>query len=157
MNFKSLIVVCVASVIVAGVAISDNHEGPFAKQIKARQAVFQIYSYNVGLLSAMAKGEMEYDSQTAIDAASNLNAAATMKNGTMWPQGSDNAQAEGTRALPEIWSTYPEIVEKGEALAKASTALVSVAGNGLDEMKSALGAVNKSCKGCHGDFRAKRR
>lgn len=157
MRVKSLVVAGIASVMLAGGALSDDHEGPFAKEIKARQAVFQVYGYNVGLLSGMAKGKIDYDAQTAIDAAWNLNAASMMKNGTMWPQGSDNSQVEGTRALPEIWSTYPEIVEKGKALTEASTALVAVAGNGLEALQGAMGDVGKACKGCHDNFRAKKK
>lgn len=157
MRLKYLVAAGVASVILAGVAFSDGHEGPFAKEIKARKAVFQVYGYNMGLLSGMAKGKIDYDAQTAIDAAWNLNAASMMKNGTMWPPGSDNGQVEGTRALPEIWSTYPAIVEKGEALTVASEALVAVAGNGLEALQGAIGDVGNSCKGCHDDFRAKKK
>jgi len=112
MRVKSMIIAGITSVIMAGGALADGHEGPFAKEIKARKAVFQVYGYNMGLLGGMAKGKMEYDAQTAVDAAWNLNAASMMKNGTMWPQGSDNGSVEGTRALPEIWSTYPAMAKR---------------------------------------------
>ena len=59
---------------------------PFAKEIKARKAVMQIQAFNLGILGAMAKGEMPYDAKLAQDAADNLNAAVNMKNGAMWPQ-----------------------------------------------------------------------
>ncbi len=153
---RTLIAAGLASIMLTSTITADDHS-PFEKQIKARKAVFQVYSYNMGLLSAMAKGEAEYDAQTALDAAGNLNAAAMMKNSTMWPPGSGNDAVEGTRALPEIWSTFPAIGEKAAALTEASTALLAVAGNGLDELKGAMGPVGKSCKGCHDDFRAKKK
>lgn len=156
MQKTTLIAAGLAGLMLTSTIGADGHS-PFEKQIKARQAVFQVYNYNMGLLSAMAKGKAEYDAQTALDAAGNLNAAAMMKNSTMWPAGSGNDVVEGTRALPEIWSTYPAIDEKAEALTEASTALLAVAGNGLDDLKGAMGAVGKSCKGCHDDFRAKKK
>lgn len=156
MQVKTLLAIGLGTLMLTSTTGADDHT-PFAAEIKARQSVFQVYKYNMGLLGAMAKGETEYNAQVAVDAAWNLNAASMMKNGTMWPPGSDNSAVEGTRALPEIWSTYPAIVEKGKALTDASTALVAVAGNGLDELRGAMGAVGKSCKGCHDDYRAKKK
>lgn len=131
-------------------------EGPFEKEIKARKALMQVYAFNMGLLGSMAKGEREYDADLATAAANNLNAAVMMKNPTMWPEGSgaDNADLTvETRAKGEIWSTYPEIAKRGEAMAEASAALAEAAGTGLDAMKEKLGPTGKGCKGCHDDFR----
>jgi len=77
----------------------------------------------------------------------------------MWPQGSDNA-TEGNatnRALPKIWESFPDVIEKADALKQASAAMAAVAGNGLGELQGAMGDVGASCKGCHDDYRAKRR
>ena len=53
-------------------------DGPHDKAIKARQAMFQLYSFNIGILGAMAKGEREYDADVAREAAENLQAAANL-------------------------------------------------------------------------------
>ncbi len=138
-------------------ALADD--GPHDKAIKARQAMFQLYGFNIGILSAMAKGKMDYDADIALEAAENLDAAANLGQSQFWPQGSDN-ETEGnarTRALPVIWSTFPAIVEKADALKTATAALVPVAGNGLDELKGAMGDVGASCKGCHDDYRAEKK
>lgn len=134
-------------------------DGPHDKAIKARQAMFQLYSYHSGILNAMAKGKMEYNADLAQEAANNLLAAASLGQSTLWPQGSDNANSENApnRALPAIWETYPAIVEKGEAMGKAAAAVASSAGNGLDALKASVGDVGAACKGCHDDFRAKRK
>ncbi len=141
---------------VAGATVMAADDFPFQKEIEARQAVMKIYSYNIGILGAMAKEEREYDAELATALAGNLLNTASMKNSTMWPQGSD-ADAEGlagnTRAKSENWSDYPKAAEAGKAMGEAVTQLAAVAGNGLDELKSALGPVGKSCKGCHDDFR----
>ena len=55
-------------------------DGPHDKAIKARQAMFQLYSFNIGVVSAMAKGDREYDADVAREAAENLRAAAHLGN-----------------------------------------------------------------------------
>ena len=87
---------------ISAVAIAAN--GPHDKAIKARQAMFQSYSFNLGILGAMAKEDRPYDAAVATEAANNLSAAANFGQSQMWPQGSDNA-TEGNatnRALPEF-------------------------------------------------------
>lgn len=134
-------------------------DGPHDKAIKARQAMFQLYSFNTGILSDMAKGKVDYDADIALEAAQNLDAAANLGQSQFWPQGSDN-ETDGnarTRALPVIWETFPAIVEKADALKMATAALAPVAGNGLDALKGAMGDVGASCKGCHDDYRAEKK
>lgn len=139
---------------IALIGASAGIAGEFDKPVKARKAVMQVYAFNLGMLGAMAKGEAEYNADMAKDAAGNLLAAATMKNGPMWPEGSDSgALGDMTRAKPEIWSTYPKVSEKSKALVDAATNLASAAGNGLDALKASMGPVGNACKGCHEDFR----
>ncbi|NNE22426.1 MAG: cytochrome c [Rhizobiales bacterium] len=134
-------------------ALSDGHSG-FEKQIKARQAVMQIYSFNIGSLAAMVKGEAEYDAAKAQGFADNLLAAAKMKNGAMWPQGSDAEALPGkTRALKLNWTNYPEAAKKQEAFVAAAEAASKAASGGMDALKGALGGLGGGCKGCHEKFR----
>ena len=153
-TLKQSILAITLCTLVAAPAIADKAT---EKAIEARQGLMEVYSFNLGILSAMAKGEMEYDAELATNAAENLHAAVTMKNEAMWPAGSDNDSGYETRALAEIWSTYPKVLEAEKAMAEASGALVSVAGNGVDELKGGMRDAGKSCKGCHDDFRAKRK
>lgn len=142
---------------ISAVAIAAN--GPHDKAIKARQAMFQSYSFNLGILGAMAKEDRPYDAAVATEAANNLSAAANFGQSQMWPQGSDNA-TEGNatnRALPVIWETFPAITEKAEALKTAVAALVPAAGESLDALQGVMGDVGASCKGCHDDYRAEKK
>lgn len=128
----------------------------FENQIEARQSFMRVYAFNLGLLGSMAKGETPYDAQQAIDAAENLLANAKMKNSAMWPAGSDAGApglGEVTRAMAVIWSNFPDVGEKHQALTDALTEMASVAGNGLDAVRSNMGAVGNGCKGCHESFR----
>ena len=128
---------------------------PNEKAIKARKAAMTLQSWYAGPLFQMAKGDMDYDADMARAYAAALHTMAVIEGGAMWPPGTDNgAYAGKTRALPEIWSTWPAVGEKGQALSEASAALAEVAGDGLDALRSKIGAVGKACKGCHDDFRA---
>ena len=148
----TLVVFCLTLTFTASAAKDPNE-----KAIKARQAVMTLQSWYAGPLFRMAKGEMDYDADTARAYAAALNTMAIVKGDMMWPPGTDNgAYGEKTRALPEIWSTWPEAGEKAGALSEASAALAEVAGDGLDALRSKIGAVGKACKGCHDDFRAER-
>ena len=158
-KLKSLTIAGLTSLVLATGAVAFAADGPHDKAIKARQAMFQTYSFNVGILSAMAKEKRPYDADIATEAANNLNAAANFGQSQLWPQGSDNATDGNakTRALPIIWETYPDITEKAKALTTAVAALVPVAGNGLDALQGAMGDVGGSCKSCHDDFRAEKK
>ena len=137
-------------------ALSASAAGdPNEKAIKSRQSVMSLQSWYAGPLFQMAKGDMEYDAEMAGTYAAHLNIIANLDGGAMWSPGTDNgAYAGKTRALPEIWSTYPAVGEKDQALKDAAAALAEVAGDGLDALRSKIGAVGKACKGCHDDFRA---
>ncbi|MGI9480980.1 MAG: c-type cytochrome [Hyphomicrobiales bacterium] len=141
--------------LLSGVAFADGH---FEKAIKARKAVMTIYAFNLGVLGAMAKGEAEYDSKVAMGAANNLLAAANLDASQLWPQGSDNkAMPDKTRALPDIWTTYPKVVEHQKALIKALEALGPASGKDLQSLQGAMKAVGGGCGGCHKPFRAEKK
>ena len=131
---------------------------PNEKAIEARQAVMKLQSWYAGPLFGMAKGDIDYDADMARSYAEHLSMMANVDGGAMWPQGTDNvAYAGKTRALPEGWTNWEEAGKKAQALSEAAAALAAVAGDGLDALRSKIGAVGKACKGCHDDFRAKKR
>lgn len=127
---------------------------PNLKLIKARQGEMQLRSFNVGPLFGMAKGKMEYNAELAATLANNLKTQLELDMGRAWKKGTGNDAYSGkTTALPKIWTTYPEIADYGKKYAKAINELAAVAGNGVDSLKAKMGAVGKSCKGCHDEFR----
>jgi len=156
---KKSILMLVAGMFVIASSGLIAEDGPHDKQIKARQAMFQLYGYHMGILGGMAKGKIEYNAELATEAAQNLDAAANLGQSTFWPAGSDNGNSANarTRALPAIWETFPAITEKSDALTKATAGLVANAGNGLDALKASVGDVGAACKGCHDDYRAKKK
>lgn len=158
---RKLIVSAAAICVVACTSVSTAvaEDGPHDKAIKARQAMFQLYSFSSGILGAMAKGKMDYNAELAAEMAANLDAAANLGQSAFWPAGSDNSNPDNarTRALPAIWDDFAGVQERAGALQKATADLAANAGNGLDALKGSMGAVGQACKGCHDDYRAARR
>lgn len=157
---KKVLALTITAAALGGALIATAADkGPHDNAIKGRQAMFQTYNFNMGILGAMAKEKMEYDADLANESAANLLAAANFGQSAMWPVGSDNTNPANarTRALPAIWDTYPAIVEKADALKKATEVLATQAGGGLGALQGAIGDVGASCKGCHDDFRAEKK
>lgn len=135
--------------VLTGTAFADGHVDA---AIKARQAQMQLYAFNIGTLGAMAKGEMEYDSAKASTAANNLVTLTSIDQSLMWPQGSDSANAK-SRAKPEMWANFPDVMAKGQAMSDAALAMQEAAGMDLDSLRAAMGALGGSCGGCHKPYR----
>ena len=156
MNKKIMIAVAAGAALVAGATAAISGEAE-ERAAKARQALMQVYAFNLGQLGAMAKGEMEYNADLAKASADNLVKATTMNGMAMWPKGSsmdDEGMAGKTWAKADIWADGSDVGEKAKAMREAAAQMAEVAGNGLDAMKGAMGGVGGGCKGCHEKFRA---
>ena len=156
MNFKHVLSASViAAVVTAGSAFGDAHADKAAlAAVKARQAQMTLYSFNLGLLGGMAKGEIDYDAASAQGAAANLAALSKMDQSRFWVPGSDSdTLGDASRALQAIWSADSTARAKGMSLAEAAGALEMVAGNGLDALRGAMGPVGQSCGACHDAYR----
>ncbi|MEX0285966.1 MAG: cytochrome c [Paracoccaceae bacterium] len=141
--------------VVATSALADGHANKaLMGAVKARKATMQLYAFNIGILGAMAKGDVEYNADAASAAATNLATLSSMNQMALWPPGSDNgALGDATGALPAIWADGSKVGEAGMAMATASASLAAVAGDGLDALRGGIGAVGKSCGGCHDTYR----
>jgi cytochrome c556 len=151
-KLKMAIPLCICAGLMASLSSADEFDG----QIEARQAYMKVLGYNVGILGGMTRGRVPYDAELAMAAANNLNLAAQMNNGTMWPAGSDMDNYDNTVAKAELWQNFAKAGGYLNDLSAATAALTGEAGKGLDELKAAFGPVGQSCSGCHKEFRAKR-
>jgi cytochrome c556 len=153
---KSCLKILAIAIAAMSVTTVSSADSPEEDAIKARQGYYQVVRHNMGSLAAMAKGEIAYDAEQAASYAQNLELLTKLNNETMWIAGTSKTDMPGkTRALAEIWSTYPDIVKKSDTWKAAVSKLSVSAGKGLDALRADIGAVGKSCKGCHDDFRAK--
>jgi cytochrome c556 len=156
MNRKIMIALATGAALVAGATAAISGEAE-ERAVKARQALMQVYAFNLGQLGAMVKGEMEYNADLAKASADNLVKASTMNGMAMWPKGSsmdDEGMAGKTWAKADIWADGSDVGEKAKALREAAAQMAEGAGNGLDAVKGAMGGVGGGCKGCHEKFRA---
>lgn len=146
------IVLTLTATLVAGAAFAGGHAGNPA--VSARKAHMNLYSFNLGTLGAMAKGEVEYDAAKAAGAANNIAALAALDQSGYWlPGTSTDELGDQTRALPAIWQEGSKAGEIGASFAEAAVALAAVAGDGKDAMAAAMGAVGTGCSDCHKGYR----
>ncbi len=152
MRKRTLLAVSGTAIALAlGVAIAHEADHP---AVKARTSIMQLYANNLGPLGAMAKGDMAYDADAASKAANNLALLVQLDQSRLWPQGTDADSISGTRALPAIWQNFPDVAEKGQALAQAVNAMQAAAGADLEALRGAMGAIGKACGDCHETYRA---
>jgi len=140
-----------ATLAAASVAAASAEPAP---AVKARQAQMQLYGFNLGTLGAMAQENMPYDAAVASVAAKNLAALTQLDGSLLWPAGSDIDSIEGTRALPEIWTNFSDVVAKAQAVQGAAEAMADAAGTDLASLQAAMGPLGAACGACHKAYRA---
>jgi len=140
-----------ATLAAASVAAASADPSP---AVKARQAQMQLYGFNLGTLGAMAQENMPYDAAVASVAAKNLAALTQLDGSLLWPAGSDIDSIEGTRALPEIWTNFSDVVAKAQAVQGAAEAMADAAGTDLASLQAAMGPLGAACGACHKAYRA---
>ena len=153
--------VILSTAIVAAIAISSTAYagGHLTREqqgaINARQSHMQLYGFNLGPLVGMAQERIPYDADAASAAAANLAALGSVSQDRYWVEGTDSS-IEGSAAKPEIWSDPEGFAAELAKFAAAADALAAVAGDGLDPMRAAFGAVGQSCGSCHEAYQVPR-
>ncbi len=146
----------IAASLLAVQAMAASHgQTPQQAAVKARQATMTLYSFNIGVLGAMAQGKADYDADAAMAAAGNLAKLTSTNQATIWIPGTSNADMQGTRALPAIWQEGSDVGAKAGAVAEAAAAMADAAGNGLDALQAAMGPLGQACGACHRSYRAR--
>lgn len=123
-------------------------------EVKARQGQFRIMAINLGILGAMAKGQMEYDAEAAQAAADSLVGVAMVNQVPLWPAGTDNVAMAGiTRALPAAWDNFDDVAAKWAAFGEAAAEAQAGVGGGQEAIGPLLGKLGGTCKACHDAYR----
>jgi cytochrome c556 len=122
--------------------------------VKQRQAAMTLQGKYFGPMAGMAQGKVPYNADTVAFNTAMLDALSRMP----WDGFADSSKDAGvkTAALPAIWSDPAKFKAAQDNFQKAVQSLVAVSRGGDEAgQKAAIGAVGKTCGGCHQDFREK--
>ncbi|MGH1439907.1 MAG: c-type cytochrome [Cellvibrionaceae bacterium] len=149
--FKPLVVTSMMLLTTQGISADEKAK---AASVDYRQSTFKMVKWHMGPMAGMVKGKVAYD---AAAFSSHAGAMASLshlaENGFL-----TESPAENSRSKANIWKNKADFDKKMQAFVDASDKLVVAAkSNNLDTIKPAFGALGKSCKGCHDEYRAKKK
>ncbi len=136
--------------ILAAAAVAFAATASLAGPAEDREALMKSFGGALGQLAPMAKGEKPFDAAAVNAALEQLNAnVMKFDAAALFPEGS----AEGTEALPAIWTNWDDFTAKVEKL-KADVAGVA-ANPPADQaaLGAALGTIGGNCGTCHQTYR----
>lgn len=121
--------------------------------VEYRQSILNLVKSNVGIMGAMAKGQLPLDAEALEKNAARIEQLSLMMDDYF---SIDTREYNvKTAALPDIWKDYSDYQSKITALTNAASDLKMTAASGDEsELKTKIGAIFKSCKGCHDSYKA---
>lgn len=144
----------VAAVVVAlgaaaGAAVAQVKPDVLVKQ---RQSAMTLIGKYFGPLGGMAQGKVPFDAKIVQRNADYLDALSQMP----WDGFDAGTKGEKSRALPAIFEQPGKFKEAADRFQSEVDKLQQAAKGGDENaIKAQIGAVGKSCAGCHDNFRAK--
>lgn len=139
-------------------SVSAQQQEPTPEQLAAsatetRQGVFKLLSYNMGAISGMARGTVEFDAAIAERNANRIAALAPMIPELFAARDTRDFAVE-TEALPLIWDSMEEFNQKAANLVSAANTFAEVArGGDRAATIAAVRAFGGACGNCHETFR----
>lgn len=129
---------------------------PIEDAVKARQGFFTMLSANMGPLSGMVKGELDYDEAIAAMHGSNIEALSQYGLQMHFPKGSSTDElGEATGAKSEIWSNLEDFKQKLADFQKAAEGAGESVKGGKSNVGPVVQGLGKTCKSCHDEYRVK--
>ena len=123
--------------------------------VKQRQSAMTLQGKYFGPLAGMAQGKVPYNAEVVARNAAYLDVLDKMPWDGFTESTKDLKDVK-TAALPAIWNEPAKFKEAQERLQSEVSRLVSVSKSGDEAaVKAQIGAVGKSCGGCHENFRQK--
>jgi cytochrome c556 len=146
---KSLLAAGLAVALVSGSALAQMKPEVMVKQ---RQAVMTLMGKYWGPMAGMMQGRVPYDAKIVQRNAGFLDNLSRMP----W-DGFDAATKDvKSAALPAIYTDSAKFADAADRLQNEASKLYAVSRSGDEAaVKAQMGAVGKSCGGCHESFRQK--
>ncbi len=137
------------AVAVLGAGIAT--EPAYADALKDRKASMKSQSKALKVIKGYTKGQG--DLKSAVAAAKKI-ASLAETIPALFPQGSGMGYGTKTRAKPAIWKDWDKFKKASVSLAMNANNFANWSAMGdAATLKSAAGAIGKSCGGCHKSFR----
>lgn len=141
-----------AIVLASAVAQSALAQAKPEVLVKQRQAVMTLQGKYFGPMAAMAQGKAPYNAAVVQRNAGFLDNLSRMA----WDGFDASTRGATSKALPAIYDNATGFKEAASRLENESAKLVAVSRGGDEAaVKAQIGAVGKTCGGCHNDFRQK--
>ncbi|WMC10405.1 cytochrome c [Oceanimonas pelagia] len=121
--------------------------------VKYRQSLYQVMAAQAGVIGGMAKGDIDFDAAALHQRAINMSNAASLLGETYFPE---TRGVAASNMLDKGWEDREGMQAKGKDFGEALKNLVQVSGEeGFDQAQArqAAGALFKTCKGCHDEYR----
>lgn len=149
---KRLVTIALFVALGAGVAQGAAAQAKPEILVKQRQAVMTLQGKYFGPLGAMAQGRIPYNAAVVQRNAGFLDNLSRMP----WDGFDPSTRNEKSRALPAIYENSAKFKEAAARLENEVSKLVAASRSGDETaVKTQIGAVGKSCGGCHDNFREK--
>lgn len=148
----------VLAVSAAIMTVSAQQDEPSPEQLAAaaaetRQGLFKLLGYNMGGISGMARGTVEFDAAVAERNARRIAALAPMIPELFAARDTRGFDLE-TEALPIIWDRQDEFREKAMNLENAANTFAGIAAGGdRAQILGGIRAFGGACGNCHETFR----
>ena len=144
-----------AATLIASAALLANEAAAQAKPevlVKQRKAAMTLQAKYLGPMVGMAQGKVPYNATVVQRNAGYL---ATLSN-MPWDGFDASTKGEKSAALPAIWEKPADFKKAAEHLESEAAKLAQLSKGGDEAaVKAQIGAVGKSCGGCHEHFREK--
>lgn len=143
----------VASLAVSlGFAVDAAAQAKPETLVKQRQAAMTLIAKYFGPLGGMAQGRVPYNQQTVQRNAAILD---VLKD-TPWDGFHESTKGVKSAALPAVWDKQAEVKQGIDRFTSEVGKLAQVSKSGDEAaVKAQIGAVGKTCGGCHDSFREK--
>lgn len=125
-----------------------------AQTISARQANFK----QMGRGAKALKEELQKDAPSinVIRANAQLIIQAAPRVVGFFPRGTGPEAGAETKALPAIWKKNQKFRSDNNAMLNAVRGFqAAVGGNNISQIRAAYGALGRTCKACHDNFRTR--
>lgn len=120
--------------------------------VKQRKAAMTLQGKYIAPLVAIAQGKAPYSAGVVQRDAAYLETLSKMP----WDGFDPSTKGEKSLALPAVWEKSGEFKQAAERFENEATKLAQLSKGGDEAaVKAQIGAVGKTCGGCHDNFREK--